>query len=92
MEAILFSYDTRGLSKTEASKISKELKGYNDKSNKGKYNYNREGLIRKNNGFIVSKSTFIIPEKNSDFIEKLRKKGLNIKKWKIDIKRNHFSH
>ena len=72
MKAILFTYTTEGLSKTEASKISKEITGYKDNSNKGKYNYKREGIIQDCNGIVVSKSTFIIPATQEKMINKLK--------------------
>lgn len=90
MKAILFSYSTKGLSKTEASKISKKIKGYEDKSNQSKYNYKREGLIQSNNGIIVSKSTFIILEKNTNILNQIKTKDLKIKKWKINMPQSYF--
>jgi len=92
MKAILFSYSTKGLSKNDASKISKKLMGYNDKSNKGRYNYQREGLIQSNKGLIISKSTFIIPEKKESILNKIKIKGLKINKWKINLPKSYFLH
>ena len=92
MKAILFSYSTKGLSKSEGSKISKKLIGYKDKSNQGKYNYQRKGLIQLNKGIIISKSTFIIPEKKESILGKIKVKGLKINKWKINIHDSYFLH
>ena len=90
MKAILFSYSTKGLSKNEASKISKKLMGYKDKSNRGRYNYLRKGLIQSNGGLIISKSTFIIPEKKENILNEIKRKGLKINKWKINLSNFYF--
>ncbi len=90
MKAVLFTYQTKNLTKNEASKISKLIKGYNDKSNQGKYSYHRKGLVKSNNGIIVSKSTFIMPQKHEKKIDNFDKKGIIIKKWNIDIPKKYF--
>jgi len=87
MEAVLFTYDAKKLDKSTSSKTSKKLIGYKDKSNKGHYIYNREGLIQANEGIIISKSTFIIPKKNAKKVFKsIKVKGLEISKWNIILK------
>jgi len=90
MKAILFTYKTNNISKNESSKISKKIKGYEDKSNQSKYNYHRKGLVESNGGIVVSKSTFIIPQKAEKQLDFLRKKGITLKKWKIDIPKSSF--
>lgn len=91
MKAILFTYTTEGLNKTEASKISKEITGYKDNSNKGNYEYKREGLIQNCNGIIISKSTFIIPSNYEKELNRLKKKGLKVKKWEINVPKSYFT-
>ena len=92
MKSILFSYSTKGLTKNVSSKISKKLIGYNDKSNKGEYNYQRMGLIQLNGGLIISKSTFIIPKKKESILDEIKVKGLIINKWEIDLPKSYFLH
>jgi len=90
MKAVLVSYSAKNLSKSDSSKISKLFSGYVDKSNKSTYRYVRKGFIKSNGGFLISKSTFIIPKKAEKNLYKLSKKGLKIKKWKIDIPKFYF--
>jgi hypothetical protein len=90
MKAVLFTYRTKNFSKSESSKISKKIRGYSDKSNQSKYNYQREGIINRCGGVIVSKSTFIIPKKHEKEINKLEKRGLKISRWEIDLPKSYF--
>lgn len=91
MKAVLMSYKTEGLSKTESSKLSKRLVGYTDRSNKSKYTYERKGLIRKAKGLIISKSTFIIPYNKAEEIREYinSKQGL-VSLWNIEIPSRYF--
>jgi len=91
MEATLISYRSKDLSKTEASKLSKGLLGYKDKSNKGRYTYNRIGLIKSFKGIIVSKSTFIVPQKNTkDVLLYIKARNGTAFSWDIIIPDNYF--
>lgn len=91
MKAVLFSYKCPNKNKVDASKISKMLVGYKDSSNKGNYEYKREGIIKKNKGIIVSKSTFIIPKANSDkIVKEIRKKGASVSVWEIDLPKKYL--
>lgn len=92
MEAILFTYSCKGMNKTEASKISKKLLGYKDSSNNGKYQYEREGIIKSNKGIIISKSTFIIPKSESDILDKLKDKGVKIQSWDIKLPKKYLNN
>lgn len=91
MEATLISYSAKDLSKTEASKLSKGLLGYKDKSNKGRYTYNRMGLIKTIKGIIVSKSTFIVPRKNTkEAISYIKARNGMAFSWDIIIPDKYF--
>ena len=91
MKAKLISYSAKGLGKTEASKLSKALVGYIDKSNRAKYTYQREGLLTPDNSIIISKSTFIV--KNSfakKIISFILAKKAKISSWDIEIPEKYF--
>lgn len=91
MEATLISYSAKDLSKTEASKLSKGLLGYKDRSNKGRYTYNRMGLIKTIKGIIVSKSTFIVPRKNTkEVISYIKARNGMSFSWDIIIPDKYF--
>ena len=79
------------MSKTESSKISKILTGYKDSSNNCKYSYDREGIVHSNGGIIISKSTFMVPKsKFEEISKKIRKKGIKITTWEVDLPKKHF--
>ena len=88
MRATLISYTSKELSKTESSKLSKALIGYLDKSNNGKYSYKRKGLIEGIPHIKVANKTFILKKKDFPAIrKKLKKLGVKIKVWNIEIKK-----
>lgn len=93
MDAVLISYSTKRLSKTESSKISKGLIGYTDKSNKGNYIYERKGLILSLGGIVISRSTFIIPKQNAkQVIGYITSKNGNISSWNINIPKRYLKN
>ena len=91
MKAILITYSAKDLSKSESSKLSKALIGYIDKSNKARYTYKREGLIKPENGIIISKSTFIVKmEAAKELISFIQSKKGKVTYWEIDISKKYF--
>ena len=91
MKAILISYTTKGLSKTESSKLSKGLVGYTDRSNRGNYTYKRKGLIVSIGGIIISRSTFIVPKnKAKEIMSHIKKRDGSVSYWEINIPRKYF--
>jgi len=91
MKATLIAYASKGLSKTESSKLSKALIGYMDKSNNGKYSYSRKGLVNNTKNIIICRSAFIVPRDRAksiiSFIKKRRAKALS---WNLEISQEHF--
>jgi len=91
MKATLIAYTSKGLSKTESSKLSKALIGYTDKSNNGKYLYNRNGLVKNTKHIIICRSAFIVPKDIAEsilyFIKKRRAKALS---WNLEISQEQF--
>ena len=91
MEATLISYRAKDLSKTEASKLSKGLLGYKDKSNRGRYTYNRMGLIKTIKCIIVSKSIIYRAAKNTkDILSYIKTRNGNVSSWDIIIPDKYF--
>jgi len=91
MEATIIKYEANNLSKTEASKLSKILFGYKDRSNKGNYLYKRKGLIKEIPYILLTRGTFIIPKKQTQRIVNLiKKRKAKIKTWNINIKKDYF--
>ena len=93
MKSKLISYNTKGLSKTESSKLSKALIGYIDKSNKGNYIYNRRGLISAVKGVIIARSTFVVPiSEAKDIIKYIRERRGKVSSWNIEFPRKSFKN
>jgi len=93
VKATLITYNTRGLNKSESSKISKGLIGYLDKSNKGKYVYKRSGLINSIRSVVVSRSTFIIPRnKTKDIVSYIKSRGGKVSLWMVDVPQEYLKN
>jgi hypothetical protein len=88
MKAKLFTYSTEKLNSTERSILSKRINGYLDKSNRARYTYKRDGIVKKVPHIKVTKKTFIVSSKDFFSITKVIKQfGATIKSWDIDVKR-----
>jgi len=86
MRAKLITYKKENLNNSQRSIISKSLFGYIDKSNRGKYSYERKGLLNLFKHIRVSNNTFIIEQKGwSKIKEFLEKSGIKAKTWNIEI-------
>ena len=86
MKAKLVTYTKEKLNGSQKSLVSKNLFGYLDKSNKGKYVYERKGLLNKYRNIKVSNNTFIIELKGwSEIRSFLNKKRVKIKNWDIKL-------
>lgn len=93
MKAKLITYSSKGLTKTESSKLSKGLMGYTDKSNSSQYTYKRRGILGVTSRITVSKSTFIVPiEQSKEIVSYIKEKGGTVVSWDIDIPRKHFKN
>ena len=93
MKTTLITYSAKNLNRTEASKLSKKLIGYTDKSNNSKYTYKREGLITATKHIIIAKSAFIVPKnKANKIINNIKKTRAKILSWDIEILEKHFTN
>jgi len=93
MKATLIMYSAKGLNKTEASKLSKKLIGYLDKSNKANYTYKRKGIITSTNNIIIAKSVFIIPKnKSKEIIKEIKACKAKVISWNIEISKKYFKN
>ena len=70
MDLTLVKYNTKHLTKEEKTNFSREIFGFQDKSNKGKYTYKRKGTLTKYIYDKVGKSAFLIETKNEKKIIK----------------------
>ena len=75
------------LKKKDQSGISQKIYGYTDKSNHGKYIYERKGILSGIPKLILGKGTFVILEKNVNLIDKIRKLNVKVNIYDISIKK-----
>lgn len=79
MAKSLLIYDLKNKNNVEKTHIVRSLFGYKDKSNMGKYTYQREGLLSKFKYEKWNKSAILVNKKDEEDVKKILKKfGLNI--------------
>lgn len=82
--AVLFVYSTAGKEKREIVKISRSLFGYRDKSKRGKYTYNRKGILGQISYAKPARCCIIVGEKDSKRMEDFfGDKKIEFRKFKI---------
>ena len=91
MKAKLITYSLVKLPISEQNQFRKELNGHNDVSHHGRYKYRREGLLDKTPHLKPSRSTIIVPTKDSDkIIDLIKKYKAKIKVFDIQISKFEF--
>ncbi len=70
MDLTLVKYNTKHLTKKEKTDFSRKIFGFQDKSNRGTYFYNREGSLTNYIYDKVGKSVFLIETKHEKKIIK----------------------
>lgn len=91
MRAVLITYSISHQPISVQNQLRKQINGHNDRSHGGKYKYRREGILDKITHLKPSRSTIIIPLKESEKVLKvLRKYGAEIKTYSIEISESEF--
>ena len=86
MKAEIITYETKNMSNSKRSIISKRIFGFTDQTKKSTYIYKRKGILKSLPHVIITKKTFVIKAKNAKKIKKtIKKLGANVKSWKIEI-------
>ena len=79
MAKSLLIYDLKNKNNVEKTHIVRSLFGYKDKSNMGKYSYQREGLLSKFKYEKWNKSAILVNKNDEENVKKMLKKfGLNV--------------
>jgi len=88
MKAEIITYETKGMTNSKRSIISKKLFGFIDRTKGSKYTYKRKGILESIPNVIITKKTFVVNYKDGRKIRNVIKKlGANVKKWEIEIDR-----
>jgi hypothetical protein len=84
----LLLYDLKNKNNVEKTHIVRSLFGYKDKSNMGKYSYQRKGLLSKFKYEKLDKSAIIVDIKNEEEVKNmLRKFGLKVLIMRLPTKK-----
>ena len=85
----LLIYDLKNKNNVEKTRIVRSLFGYKDKSNMGKYSYQRNGLLSKFKYKKLDKSVIVVDSKDEEQVKKILKKfGLNVLIMRLPKKKN----
>lgn len=88
MNAKLICYTLKQKGHKERSKLKRELFGYTDKSNKGEYLYEREGLLQKIPNIKPIRSVIITKVEDSNkLIQILKKYGAETHIFDVALKK-----
>lgn len=86
MKAEIITYETKNMTNSKRSIISKRLFGFIDRTGETKYVYKRDGILRSVQHIVITKKTFVVGSKDAQTIKKLIKKlGAKVKNWAIEI-------
>ena len=87
MKAIILCLEYPNCTKSQQSRLSKEIYGFTDNSNNGRYSYEREGILTKIPKLVLAKAAVIIYEHDREVIQKIRKLGVLVTEYPISIKK-----
>ena len=88
MDLTLVKYNTKHLNNQKKTKFSREIFGYEDKSNKGQYMYKRKGTLTDYIYDKIGKSVFLIETQHEDrVIKEMYKYKIPIQLIKLILKK-----
>ncbi len=86
MKAEIITYETKGMSNSKRSIISKAIFGYIDRTKGSQYTYQRKGLLGSIHHLTITKKTVVVISVDAIKIKKMIKDcRATVKSWKIDI-------
>ena len=87
MKAEIITYETKVMSNTKRSIISKAIFGYIDRTKGSQYTYQRKGILGSMPHLTITKKTVVVISADATKIKEVIKDcGATVKSWKIDIK------
>ena len=87
MKAIILCFEYPNCTKSQQSRLSKEIYGFTDNSNNGRYSYEREGILTKIPILVLAKAAVIIAEQDKQVITKIKELGILVREYPISIKK-----
>lgn len=87
MKAEIITYETKGMSNTKRSIISKKIFGYIDRTKGSQYTYQRGGILEPIPHVVITKKTIVVISADATNVKKIIKGyGATVGSWKIEIK------
>jgi len=87
MKAEIITYETKGMSNSKRSIISKAIFGYTDRTKGSQYTYQRGGILYSIPHITITKKTVVVTSADATKLKKMIEGcGATVKSWKIDIK------
>ena len=91
MKAVLVNYTLERASSKERMALQRELNGYNDNSNNGRYHYRREGVINEKGVIKLNRGVIIAESKmKNKIISLLKKNKASIRSIDITLNSSEF--
>lgn len=86
MKAEIITYETKNLTNTQRSILSKRLFGFKDKTKSSKYIYQRKGMLASFPHVVITKKTFVLGTRHVKHVKNtIKELGADVKSWEIDI-------
>lgn len=86
MRGVIISYTLERANASQRTKLHQAIYGYKDHSNKGKYLYKREGLLKKSSHLKINRGVIIMLDKDkTEILRCLRRNKATIKVFNINI-------
>jgi len=86
MKAEIITYETKNMTNTQRSILSKRLFGFRDKTKNSKYIYQRKGILASFPHIVITKKTFVLGTRHVKHVKNtIKELGANVKSWKMDI-------
>ena len=86
MKAEIITYETKNMTNSERSIISKRLFGFIDRTKGSTYTYERQSILKSLPHVVITKKTFVVRAKDGRKIKKsINELGADVKSWKIEI-------
>ena len=91
MEAEIITYETKNLTNTQRSIISKRLFGFKDTTKNSKYIYQRKGILASYPHIVITKKTFVLGLKHVKQVKNIITGfGAKLRSYKIKINKSQL--
>ena len=90
MKANLVSFTIGKMDATKRRNFQRELYGFKDFSNNGKYVYEREGFVQKTKSKKMDSAILVAQQNTKEIVNILKKYGAKVKMFDVTVKKSVF--